>query len=168
MRSVDSSFSVEREFQFDPKEYPYLSWAWKAESLPPQGDVRESGRDDQALQVLVAFDSKKVIGYVWDSNAPEGTVTQLSIPWPVSLHIEVVVVRSGAAAKGQWSLVTRDLSEDYRRFFDGEAGRAKGIRVQMNTQHTKSRAEGYVKDILIGGSSNVSESVPTNDCNDRK
>ena len=98
--------------------------------------------NDQGLQFFVAFEGKKILSYVWDTNAPEGTITEESVPWPVSLTIKVIVVKSGISDTGKWLTVRRNVYDDYRKFFNEEPLRVEGIRVQMNTQHTGGSAEG--------------------------
>ncbi|MCG6551265.1 MAG: DUF3047 domain-containing protein [Candidatus Magnetominusculus sp. LBB02] len=70
MKCVESSFSLEREIGNADGGFQYVSWEWKALRLPKSGDVRMRECNDQALQLLIAFESGKVISYVWDSNAP--------------------------------------------------------------------------------------------------
>lgn len=99
MKCKESSFSIERKAHVDSAEYPYIIWTWKALRIPAYGDVRMRDRNDQALQVIVAFENRKVISYVWDANAPEGTVSDESIGWPFNFTVKVIVVRSGQALK---------------------------------------------------------------------
>jgi len=129
-----------------------MSWTWKAVRLPLLGDVRRKGHNDQALQLLVAFENRRVLSYVWDSNAPEGTVVDESIGWPVNLAIKVIVVKSGAADTGKWITLKRNIGEDYREFFNGPSPGVQGVRIQSNTQYTRDTAEGYVRDIVFSRS----------------
>ena len=46
---------------------------------------------------LVAFEGRKILSYIWDSNAPEGTVADESIAWPVSLKVKVLALKSGSS-----------------------------------------------------------------------
>jgi len=146
----ESSFSVERNISIDVSNAPYISWTWKVLKAPSHGDVRKKNYNDQALQILVAFENRKVLSYVWDSNAPEGTVTDESLGWPFNLQIKVVVVKSGTADAGKWITHTRNLYEDYMHIFHEEPVPIKGVRIQTNTQHTKDVAEGYIKGISFG------------------
>lgn len=152
IKCVESSFSLERELPLSPADYPYIIWTWKATRLPKSGDVRKKGHNDQALQLLVAFDNKKVLSYVWDSNAPEGTIARESVMWPFSIEIAVIVVQSGTADTGKWVTDTRNIWEDYKKFFNEQPPRVKGVRIQSNTQNTKDTAEGYVRDIIFSRS----------------
>jgi hypothetical protein len=148
LRSVRSSLSLERSFKADVKERPFLNWSWKAVGLPADGDVRAKGKNDQALQVLVGFDGGKVLSYIWDTNAPEGTVVEESYPWPIDLSIRVLVVQSGGSDMGKWIRVSRNLYEDYKRLFQEEPPPTYGVRIQMNTQHTGGSAEGFIKEMV--------------------
>ncbi len=149
MKSVKSSFALEHDMAVDVSEYPYLAWTWKAVSLPSRGDVREKSKDDQALQLLVAFKDGRVLSYVWDSNAPEGTVVDESLPWPLSIRIKVVVVDSGDSDLGKWVTNSRNVYNDYRTLFKKDPPPVRGIRLQMNTQHTGDTAEGYMKGVVF-------------------
>ena len=149
MKCKESSFSIERKAYVDSAEYPYISWTWKALKIPAHGDVRVSDRNDQALQVLVAFENRKVISYVWDANAPEGTISDESTGWPFNLAVKVIVVRSGHADTGKWITQTRNINKDYKALFNEQPPHITGIRIQTNTQYTKDSAEGLIKGIIF-------------------
>jgi hypothetical protein len=70
LMSDNSSFSMERRVDVNPRELPYLQWTWKVTQIPEAGDFRKGSRDDQAAQLLVAFSDRRVLSYIWDSNAP--------------------------------------------------------------------------------------------------
>jgi hypothetical protein len=153
LRSRSSSFALQTEVEIDLTQTPILQWRWKVAELPQGADFRDSARDDQAAQLFVMFSldvlRTEVIAYIWDSTAPKGTIAEPTFPpiYPV-LRMRAVVVESGDANKGKWMTVTRNVAEDYKKLFGGDADRISGIRIQINSQHTKSRAEaywGYVK-----------------------
>jgi hypothetical protein len=146
----NSSFSVERDLRMSVSEYPFVTWSWKAMKLPSTGDVRNKGLNDQALQILAAFENRTIISYVWDSNAPEGTIADETLGWPVNLRIKVVVVKSGAADMGKWIAHSRNIYQDYRNLFREEPPLLKGLRIQSNTQYTRDQAEGLVRGITFG------------------
>jgi hypothetical protein len=155
LRCENSSFSVERDVSVSPEEYPYATWEWKATRLPLSGDVRKKTRNDQGLQILFAFENRKIISYVWDSNAPEGTVTDESIGWPLNISIKVVVVNSGTAATDEWVSNTRNICSDYRRLFNEKPPRISGLRIQANTQYTRDSSEGMIRNITFTGKDTV-------------
>jgi hypothetical protein len=149
----ESSFSVERDVSLDIADSPHLSWTWKVVRAPVFGDVRKRRYNDQALQLLVAFENRKVISYVWDSNAPAGTITDESLGWPLNLKIKVIVVKSGSEDMGKWITHERNIYEDYVSLFQEEPPMLRGVRIQTNTQHTMDIAEGYMRLISFSRSS---------------
>jgi Protein of unknown function (DUF3047) len=140
----NSSYALERKVSVDISEYPYITWRWKMLKTPQRGDVRKKEFNDQALQILAAFENRKIISYVWDSNAPEGTISDESIGWPVNLSIKVIVVKSGISDEAKWIMFTRNIYQDYITLFHEEPGPLEGLRIQSNTQYTKDTAEGLV------------------------
>ena len=142
-----SFFLARADRTFDRAEFPQVSWSWKATLLPLGGDVRKSSlspfaenKNDQALQLLVTFDNDQVISYMWDTTARVGTEVREQNPF---VSIMAVVVESGEEHLGKWRSYRRNLADDYRRLHDGTARSVKGIAVQTNANHTRSRSEGY-------------------------
>jgi hypothetical protein len=147
LKSHDSSFGLEREVNVDPQESPFLTWKWNVKELPAGGDFRHSRSDDQAAQVLVAFADKHVLSYIWDTTAPAGTMESASsIPL---VHIYAVVCRSGAANLNRWLTESRNLAGDYEKAYGRPAPRVKGIRLQINTQHTGTSAESCFSEVAF-------------------
>ena len=147
LKSHDSSFGLEREVDVDPREAPFLTWKWNVKELPTGGDFRHSRSDDQAAQVLVAFSDKRVLSYIWDTTAPAGTMESASsIPL---VHIFAVVCRSGAANLNRWLTESRNLAGDYEKAYGRPAPRVKGIRLQINTQHTGTSAESCFSEVAF-------------------
>jgi hypothetical protein len=149
IKCAKGSFSLQRDVSVSPVDFPCLTWEWKADKLPSQGDVRRRDRNDQGLQVLIAFEDRRVISYIWDSAAPEGTVTDESVGWPFGLAIKIMVVKSGEADLNRWVIEKRNIYEDYERMFHEKPSRVKGIRLQANTQYTKDTSEGFIGQIVF-------------------
>jgi hypothetical protein len=147
LKSAKASFSVERGVDVDPKQTPVLSWRWKVAQLPPGGDFRRSGADDQAAQVLVAFADRRILTYIWDTSAPKG-LAQSSSSIPL-VHIFAIVCESGAADLNRWIQENRNVAADYEKAFGKPAPRVKGLRLQINSQHTGATAESYFGDVAF-------------------
>lgn len=154
LEASSSSFSLNTEVEIDLKKTPFIEWQWKVTELPKGGDFRDSERDDQAAQLFVAFKwgylRKEAITYVWDTTAPTGTMEKVPPPlfYPL-LKINAVVVESGDENTGKWITVTRNVVEDYKKLFGSEPKEVTGIRIQINSQHTKSLAEAYWKSVVF-------------------
>ena len=150
LRSVSSSFALERNVEVDPSEMPYLTWRWKVAQLPPGGDFRRSSTDDQAAQVLVAFADRRVLSYIWDTTAPKGTLQNASsIPL---VHVFAIVCQSGGTGLNQWITETHNMAADYQRAYGKPAPHVKGVRIQINSQHTGTTAESYFGEVAFRSS----------------
>jgi Protein of unknown function (DUF3047) len=147
LRSVKASFALERSVDVDPSQLPFLTWRWKVTRLPGGGDFRHAATDDQAAQVLVGFADHRVLTYLWDSTAPKGTAEAASsIPL---VRIFAVVCESGTAQANRWIQEGRNLAEDYQRAYGRPAPRVKGLRIQINSQHTGTVAESYFGEVAF-------------------
>ena len=149
-KSHNSSYGVERSVDVDPHAAPFLTWKWKVKELPAGGDFRSAHTDDQAAQVLVAFENHHILTYLWDTTAPSGTMESAS-SLPL-VHIYAVVCRSGAADLNRWLTENRNVAGDYERAFGHPAPRVKGIRLQINTQHTGTSAESCFGEVAFRNS----------------
>ncbi len=147
MKSANTSFSLQKEVNIDLKQHPVLAWKWKVTKLPAGGDFRKSGTDDQAAQLFLAFSKTQAIVYIWDTTAPQGVTGNASAPF--FMTIKTVVVRSGAAETGTWITESRNVYEDYKKFFGKEPPPVAGVRLQINSQHTGASAESYFADVVF-------------------
>jgi len=156
----NTSFGVRTSARVNIKEFPIISWRWKAQKLPVGGDVRKKEADDQALQVYIAFKetgfpallNTPVIGYIWDNEAPKGWRGRSSQVGGDKMRY--VVLRNKTDRTGQWYTERRNIYEDYKRLFGdingGEPlGVTTGVQVHINTQRTKMPAEGLIGDIYF-------------------
>ena len=147
LKSVKASFGLEHRVDVMPSQMPYLTWRWKVTQLPSGADFRRSTADDQAAQLLVAFNDNRIITYIWDTTAPKGTAQAASaIPL---LHIFAVVCESGAANANRWITETHNVAADFERAYGRPAPRVKGLRIQINSQHTGTVAESYFGEVAF-------------------
>ena len=147
LRSRKASFALERSVDVDLDQYPYLAWRWKVSELPRGGDFRRSATDDQAAQVLVAFQDRRVLTYIWDTTAPKGAMQSASsIPL---VHIFAFVCRSGPEELNRWLSEARNIVEDYGRAYGRRPPRVKGVRLQINSQHTGTTAESNFAEVVF-------------------
>lgn len=147
LKSVKASFGLERGVDLSPEETPYLTWSWKVTRLPNGGDFRRAATDDQAAQVLVLFADRRIITYLWDSTAPKGAM-QSSSAIPL-LRIYAVVCESGAAEANRWVAENHNVAADYQRAYGKTAPHVKGLRLQINSQHTGTIAESYFGEVAF-------------------
>ena len=152
LRSSRTSFALYRDLVVSLDEFPTLTWSWKVAQLPVGGDVRERLRDDQAAQVYVVFPRwpsartrSDVIGYVWDTTAPVGTM----VTSPKASNVKIVVVESGPARRGAWQRQRRNVAADYELLFRRPPPRVGAIAVMIDANDTGSSAEATIGDLMF-------------------
>jgi len=151
LHSVGDAFGLKKEMSFDIRQYPFLSWRWRASKLPKGGEIRKRETDDQAGQIYVIFPkfpsiiNSRSMGYIWDSQTPvgfAGTSTAYS-------KMKYVVLQSGPAKLNQWITETRNVYEDYKKLFEEDPPTVGTVLLYINTQHTKSSASCDYADIFF-------------------
>ncbi len=152
LRAERASFALYRDLVVGLDEFPALGWSWRIVRLPTGGDVRQAGRDDQAAQIYVIFPrwpsprtQSDVIGYVWDTTAPVGTMLRS----PKAANVRIVVVESGQARLGTWRRQWRNVAADYRTLFGRHAPRVGAIAVMIDSNDTASGAEATIGDLIF-------------------
>jgi len=152
LRSKGDSSTIAKEVMVDVKDTQFLQWRWKAVMLPGGGDARKKAADDQALQLYVVFERfpsmvrSRIIGYIWDSTAPEGAILKSQ----KTGRVTYVVVRSGPKDLGKWLDESRNVYEDYKRIYGEEPQELiKAVSLAIDSDDTQSSAEGYVAQIVF-------------------
>lgn len=151
LKSRKESSTINKEVKVNLKETPILEWRWKAVVLPRGGDCRRKETDDEAAQIYVTFPRfpryvrSRIIGYIWDTTAAEGTTVQSK----KSSLVTYVVVRSGTKDLNRWITESRNVYEDYKRIYDEEPGDLDVVSVAIDSDDTHSSAESYMGTILF-------------------
>ena len=136
-----------REFDWDLKTHPRISWRWRAIDLPE--GASERGENDTGGAIYVTFGSDwlgrpKSIKYTYSSALPVGSVVSFG-------PLKVIVVDSAREPRlGEWKRVMRDIPSDYRQVF-GEAppDRPLSITFWSDSDTTGDRAEIHFDDIRL-------------------
>jgi hypothetical protein len=150
LRSEGSAFALYRDVVVDPATQSRLTWSWKVTRLPASADARDPRRNDQAIGLYVVFprwpaplSTSEVLGYVWDTTAPVGTVVTLE----KARNVRLIVVDSGRANVGQWRQHDRDIVRDYTTVFGSPPGRVGKLAVMADADHTQGLGEALVADL---------------------
>jgi hypothetical protein len=152
-RNEGSTITKEIRGQVDLRATPILEWRWKAVELPAGGDSRRKAADDQAAQLFVVwprspeFLRSRILGYVWDTAAPAGTIARSEKTGTVTY----IVIRTGPADLGRWVTERRNVLEDYRRIFGEEPEAPGAIALSIDTNDTHTRAESFMGLIRFTG-----------------
>ena len=148
LRSKGDNSTISRDLKgsVDLNETPILEWRWKVITLPTGGNACQKPTDDEAAQVYVAWVRSpeavrsRIIGYVWDSTAPAGTICKSQ----KTATVTYVVLRSGADELGKWITERRNVVEDFRRIYGEAPDNPSALSLAIDSDDTRSSAESFI------------------------
>jgi hypothetical protein len=156
---------------FDPHQFPMLSWRWKVAQGIPDANTGEQAKEDAPVRLMVAFagDVSKLafkdrftasaaqtisgqplpyaeLMYVWGSKVGLDSVTVSSR----SSRVRMIAVAVDEQGIGAWHSYKRNLVEDFKRVFGEEPGNVTSIQIMTDTDNTAADAQAYYGDISVG------------------
>lgn len=123
----------------DLNKTPILRWRWRVRSLPPGGDGRGAGIDDQAVAIYVGGPgtvNKKSIAYRWETETPVNATGRITYGLG-ALTVNWICIRNKESELDVWREEVRDIAADYQRYY-GEVPDRFVISVCGNSQYSKS------------------------------
>jgi hypothetical protein len=148
LRSKGDNSTISRDLKgsVDLKETPILEWRWKVMTLPTGGNACQKSTDDEAAQVYVGWlrtpesVRSRIIGYVWDSTVPVGTICKSQ----KTSTVTYVVLRSGADELGKWITERRNVVEDFRRIYGEPPDNPTVLSLAIDSDDTRSSADSFI------------------------
>ena len=144
-RNDSSTITKELTGKWRLKDTPILEWSWKVVTLPKGADSRSKHTDDQAAQLYLVWPRfpkelrSRLIGYVWDTQAPAGLVVKSE----KTSMVTYVVVRSAATELGRWLTERRDVVADFKKIYGEEPENPEAISIAIDSDDTNSAAESF-------------------------
>jgi len=153
LRSKGETSTIIRDLgaSVDLNETPIIEWSWKVITLPSGGNACQKSTDDEAAQVYIAWlrapesVRSRMIGYVWDSTAPVGTICKSEKLGTVTY----IVVRSGSDGLGKWIPERRNVVEDFRRIYGETPDKPNALALGIDSDDTRSSAESFIGPIAF-------------------
>lgn len=152
VESKDSASGLYRQLDIDPLTSGVLSWRWRIErSLSDNKEERTKAGDDYAARVLIVFRKHflpwkiEAISYVWAGNDSIGSV----FPSPYAKNTAIVVLRSGDNEAGNWVEESRDIVDDYHRYFGRAPKKLVAVALVVDTDNTKAEAIAWFDDLTL-------------------
>ncbi|MBU0676137.1 MAG: DUF3047 domain-containing protein [Proteobacteria bacterium] len=129
------------KIDLDPAEYPILSWEWKVDNILAKGDARTKAGDDYSARIYVVFPSflfwkTRALNYVWANQLPKDS----AIPNSFTANAMMIAVESGREQIGQWRKESRNIYEDYQRYFGSPPPKVGAIAIMTDTDNTGESA----------------------------
>jgi hypothetical protein len=161
--SSASASGLVRTIDVDPKTHPRIRWRWKVENVLEGGDVTRKEGDDYPARLYLLFEpdpsslgfrrrllyqaARLVYGalptqsltYIWASHARRGEVYAN----PYVDQVKMIVLQSGTERVGEWIEEERSIVNDYRRAFEDDPPRIRGVGIMTDTDNTGEAAVAY-------------------------
>jgi len=157
--------------EFDPHQFPMLSWRWKVTKGIPDANNADPTKEDSPLRVIVHFDGDTsklsprdqrasstaklasgrplpyaMLMYIWGNQVPIDSITTSSH----YSRIKMLALAADDKGVGKWQSFTRNLVDDYKRAFGEEPGNVISIDLLTDTDNTNADAEAFYGDISVG------------------
>jgi len=148
LKSANDSTTLNREIKgrVNLKQTPILEWDWKSTVLPTGGNSCKKATDDQAGQIFVVWPRfpeavrSRIIGYVWDTTQPVGTVCKSEKTGTVTY----VVIRSGPADLNRWLTEQRNVVDDFRKIYGDAPDDPSVLSLSIDSNDTGTKAEALI------------------------
>ena len=134
--------TIAKEVSVALEATPLLEWEWKVLTLPRGADLRERPTSDTTGHLFViwprfpALLRSRLIGYVWDSSLPVGSIVKSR----KTSSVTFIVVRRGEDGLGQWLPERRNVVDDHRRVFGEAPDNPQALALSIDTNDTRSVA----------------------------
>lgn len=169
-KAIAASSGLMQKVDIDVLEQPWLSWAWRVDSLIQSADNRERAFEDSPVRIVLAFSGDKdslpfadqilfetarvmtgnempyaTLMYIWENKAPVGTVIHSSRTG----RVRMLVAASGEDGLGRWRNFSRDVAADYQHAFGEKPGKLVAIGVLTDTDNTGETTEAWYGDLTL-------------------
>lgn len=129
------------KIDFDPEEYPVLSWSWQVDNILSKGDARTKAGDDYAARVYVVFPAlffwnTRALNYIWANRLGKGSAIKSSYTG----NAVMIAVDSGNKNLGTWQHYRMNIREDFIKHFGYQPPRAGAVAIMTDTDNTGESA----------------------------
>ncbi len=129
----------------DLNKTPILRWRWRVRNLPPGGDSRIPGKDDQAVAVYLGAGgalARRSVGYYWETETPLNHVGHRNLGGGI-VKIKHTCVRNKSTPQDTWVEEEWDVASEFKKEF-GYLPETFVLTVGGNSQHTQSRTRAEI------------------------
>lgn len=138
-----------RRIPVDLTKTPILSWSWKIDGIHAGLDDVSKEGDDYAARVYVVYKGAMpwdviAVDYVWANTQPAGA------SWPNAYTKRAIMVAQESGTpddKDVWIDETRDVRQDFKRYFGRDVTRIDGVAVMTDCDNGGGKATGYYRNI---------------------
>jgi len=149
-RTAIASTTVARFYEFNPLEFPILTWRWLVRSLPVGASEQRKKLNDSGASILLVFKDSgpwpRTIKYVWSTTLQKN----LRFDSPTGTNTKIIVLQSGTGMIGRWVTERIDVARDFKSSFGGDSvPPVKMIGILSDADDTKTAVDASYADFRI-------------------
>jgi hypothetical protein len=166
----NSASFLATKVDFDPHDFPMLSWRWKVKQGIAAANTAEQSKEDAPVRIMVAFDgdiSKLPVKDRFASKAAQ-SISGQALPYATLMYVwggkvavdsitistrsdrvRMLAVNANDQGIGQWQMHSRNLVQDFKRAFGEEPGKVLSFEVMTDTDNTAADAQAFYGDITV-------------------
>jgi hypothetical protein len=141
------SAQIVKTFEWNDAQLPYLSWRWRAKTLPTGAAEDKKETNDSACGVYVIFErlKEKALKYNWSTTLPVGTTYEKK---PGKMYM--TVLDSGEEKLGAWQGHKINIVDEYKKFFKSDINKKSlGIGILTDGNATKTNSACDYDDFVL-------------------
>ena len=159
-----SASGIGWEGEVNLQETPFLHWCWRISNTYSGVDETTKAGDDYPARVYTVAKTGRLpwqvqaLNYVWASEQAQGT------DWPNAFtqRAHLVALQSGDQLKNQWIAESRNLAQDFLRYFDNPNPRVIALALMSDSDNAGGEAKAWYSDLILSATADHS-GCPTND-----
>ena len=155
---------------FNPNEYPILTWRWRIDNVINEADGKSKSGDDYAIRVFVMFDDDSVETSIWTSirnstikllygTKPPGS--SFCFVWtnieydekyfdnPYSETVKIIPMEMGGGRLKEWCHYTVNIVSLFQEIFNRSCPTSAKIALMSDTDNTESNTLAYMDYIRV-------------------
>ena len=165
-----SASGIINKKEFDPNQYPNMTWRWWINNLIDDADGKIKSGDDYPIRIFVMFDDDSAETSFWTSilnsavNLLYGTKppeSSLCFVWsnieydqeyfdnPFSETVKMIPVMMGEEGIREWRSCTINIVQYFNRIFNRSCPSSAKIAIMGDTDNTQSRTKAELDYIRI-------------------
>jgi len=170
LNSDSSASALVYKNKFDIYNTPNIEFSWKINKVIHGADGSTKVGDDYPVRIYIMFEYDPVksgikdkavfntLKYFYGEYPPESSLNYVwsnieyktpMINSPYTDRVKVLFLNSGNASAGKWIVHTRNVLDDYKKFFKKNPPKFATLGIMIDTDNTGKIAESYIDYIRI-------------------
>jgi hypothetical protein len=154
MSSNKTASALYLEQEINIVNTPILHWSWKISNILDISDETTKKTDDFSARIYVLAATgpfpwqTQTLAYTWSNHQP----TKTHWPNPYTDKVVMIAIDSGAKKHDTWQQHSRNIQQDFEKYFGKKYKTIKAIAVMSDTDNSGLQTSASYKNIFFSAS----------------